>query len=381
MMKEPSESGSDFMKGGFKEYVLDIIPALKLSVSSVEVEGEHIVKVKAENPSLSKTTLIEALHQKRKVGQHTLIHFMDEMGRQNVKEGVFISTAGFTDDALEYAKEKGITAYTTEDIKKLKAPKERGHNIFEKAYRGSMSIDQAREDFGRRAKRALFGFFGVNERVESVEGRYAPVGCFKLRKSIVYPRLGKPRRSQGGENTFYVNLASCELYRIYRGVGGRNPKVKSTNILRRMMDLDDDAVRIMSETIEQEEVIPDESDAEYRSFLQRNINNLILLQNRGLITIRGDGKGYALNVNIPKFKDERYDLSRFLEAETSTESDFHADDVEYQPNHVLKLMEAAFKSEGEFKGVTYIPYFWCKYAGSDDSIRFDVIIDVTFKNG
>jgi hypothetical protein len=97
--------------------------------------------------------------------------------------------------------------------------------------------------------------------------------------------------------------------------------------------------------------------------------------------LRSDARGYLSNINIPSFTDVRYDLSRFLEVKNLVESSHSADEISYQPNIVLRLLKDFFNAEGEFMGVTYMPYYRCKYVGSDGRVRFDAVDNIKFKNG
>jgi hypothetical protein len=385
-MDKPSEAESGPI-GELRDYVLGLLPGLGLSVSSVEVDGEHTVKVSAKsaNQAMENAVLVEARRQKHRVGAHMLGKFKGEMDEDNVQEGVFISTSGFTDEAVDYSREHNIRLLTPEDIAQTQSLGEQQvgdeHNIFEKVFRESVDEEMATDFFNQRRRKGLLGLGGVMERVEQVEGRYAPVGCFNLVR-----RGGQAVSSQAmsvveGENSFYVNLTTCELYYVYRGVAGRGARIKSSNVFRRMLDLPVGLVLLLSDIVEQDEVLFDRVSDGQRRLIQENMNNLVMLENLGLAGLREDGRGYISNVSLPPFTDARYNLGSFLDVAESVESSYSADEVTYPPLSILELLEDFYKAEGEFRGVTYMPYYCARYVDADGSVRFDAVDNIRFKDG
>jgi len=386
-MENPSGDEAGLPCGGLRDYVLGVLPKLGLSVTTVEVDGEDRVSVTArsENKILRNTVLVEAVHHRRKVGSHALMKLRERMEGGNVQEGVFISTSGFTDEAVSYSTENHITLFTPHDLEEMtpigKAAAAYEHKIYERVFAESVGEDKAKEFFGRRMGRRFFGLGGFSERVDAVEGRYAPVGCFALRKRPGLASGAEAAKAADGGNSFHVNLTTCELYYVYMGVAGRGARIKSTNIFRRMMDLPEGLVRLLAGIFEREELLFDRMSEEQRMLMQENMNSLVMLENLGLAGLRRDGRGYVSNVILPPFNDARYDLTRFIEVRESVESRYGADEMAYQPNSILELLKDFYNAEGEFRGVTYMPYFRCRYVNSDGGVRFDAVDSIGFKNG
>ncbi len=379
-MKKPSSSESDTGYGKFKNYVLGVLPLLELNVSSVESDGENSVNATAKSTGkvVENTVLVAGRKQKRKVGVKNIKDLSERMDDKNITQGVFISTSGFTEDAIEYAGDNGITLLTPGDVEKLRNPvrHEEEHSIFERVFAGDMTLDDATEYFIDRRGKRLFGLAGTAEKVDAVEGRYTPVGRFRLKKT-----RGGFEANAEGENSVYANLATCELYYVYTGVAGRGMRLNASNVLRRLLDLPAEAVRILSEIMEREELRLDKMDERTRMYYQGNLQSLVALENLGLIGLRDDARGYLSNLNLPRFNDPRYDLERFLETGESVESEYAVDPVVYRPADVLGLLKNFYAAEGVFEGVVYMRYYRCRYVGEGDRVRLDAVEDIRFKNG
>jgi hypothetical protein len=388
-MKKASEVVQSPEIGRLQDYVMGILPSLRLSVSSVEVEGGQRVLViaRSEDGSVQETVAVEAQRAGRKAGRHALSEFKRRMAEKRAGDGIFISFGGYSDDAAPYASANRITLHTPESLAKpASSAKNPGgppeaHNIFDRVFAGSMDYRAAVERFEENRRRPFMGLLGPDERVDLVEGHFAPVGAFSLSKGDGVRPLSGPMRAVRGDNSFHVNLNTCALYFVSRGLTGKDLKLRSTNLLRRMVDLPETAVRILSNVFEQEELVFDRLDPEYKAFLGENANSLAMLQNLGLISMRGDGRAFLSNVSLPRFTEEKYDLEKFIGVRGQLESEFPADPVAYHPKGVLSLLRDFFGAQGEFKGVTYLPYFACRYLGSDGKVRFELIEDVTPKNG
>jgi hypothetical protein len=207
------------------------------------------------------------------------------------------------------------------------------------------------------------------------------VGWFLLRKAV-NPRISPgPLNVAQGQNNLYVNLNTCNLYYLYRGVSGRQLLLKSSNILRRLLDLDETSVRILSEIVEREEIRLERIDPDYKLYLQQNVNKVAMLESLGFIATMTDGKGFISNVNVPKFAESRYDLGGSVAVSGKVETGDPADEVSYPPRGVIALLSDFYGAEVEFKGVIYLPYYRCRYLSSDGRMRFEIKEDITPKNG
>jgi hypothetical protein len=381
MMKKPSDGESAGSGHEFRDFVLGLLPPLGLSVQSVEAEGRHAMNVTAKSGGAAgpqKTVLIEALQHKRRVGRHALELLKHRMDAANVQDGMFLSVSGFTDDAKEWAKTRNINLITPLPPAGSPAPSaaphpdKPEHSIFERVFQSSMEPVQAAEHFERRKKKMILGLFGDDEKVAAVEARFAPVGCFLLRKTSPTRASPMPMRLAEGENLFHVNLNTCVLYYLSRSLTGAEPVLRSTNLLRRLMDLDEDSVRILSSVVDNEELLFDRMDPRQQEYLEQNIERAATLEQMGLIGLRKDAKGYLSGVNLPKFQDKRFDLTSALSVQESVESPLQPDEMLYPPHSLLNLLSCLFNADGEFKGVTYLPYYRCKFASADGRIRFEV---------
>lgn len=321
--------------------------------------------------------LVEIVNYRRRVGSHPLMALREEMESKGLSDGAFISFAGFTPDAIEYAAINGITLYTPDDLVK---PGQDGsdflggsHNIYERIFQGGVDEKAALELFQRKRRKPFLGILGSDERVDAVDGRFTPIGVFRLGR----PGLGGVESS----NLFYINLNTCLIYYVYRGVGGKDVRLRSSNVIRRMLELDLGAVRFLSSVVSQGEVLYERLDPAGAASLAENTQALSALGRLGLVTFRPDGRGCYSAVNLPPFSDARYGLSAFLAEGGPIESGFGADEIAYAPDMLLNILRAFFQARGEFAGVIYLRYFRCRYSSSDGGIRFDYFEDYQRKNG
>lgn len=355
-MKNASDELPGGQIGDFRGFVLGLLPDLGLTATTVTMESPHSIRVWTTGAG-GETVLLEALQHRRKVGAHTLASLARETKEKGCAGGIFVSTSGFTPEAESYASAHGIRLVTPGQAgapaaMEAKRPAAGTHNIFESVFASSMDEPQAAAFFEKQRRKPLFGLIGQEERVESIEGRFAPVGTFAL------------RRPDGSGNSFFVNLGTCGLYYVYRGLRGNEVNLRSYEVLHRIMDLNPSSLRILSDAVEWQELNLSHLDPKYHGFLQENYNNVLLLQNRGLIGLSRDGGTLLSNVNLRNFRDERYGLGRFLQEGGQLESRNPVDAVSYDPHEVLRLLSGLFQAEGEFKGVTYLPYYSCRYASS-----------------
>jgi hypothetical protein len=387
-MKTSSEAGLGVSEGGFRALVVELLPSIGLTVASVESVSAHHLRIVAtsEDKVLPNSILVEAVSYKRKVGLHQVAELKARMDEKKSSEGVFISSSGFTQDGIDFAMRNRIMPFSPEDIQRgaRKPPQapidNQARNIFERAFKSAKTLDDAAAYFNKQRKRAFFGLLGSEERVESIEGRYAPIGVFRMRKTPQSHTFSSSTRVVSGENRFFVNLSNCTLYFLYRGLGSSGPSLRSTNILRRLIELDETTVRILSDIFEQQEIVLNKIDPQKREYLEANINRILNLERLAIISPSRDGMGLLFNVNLPAFSDPKYDLGKSIDVVDSVDSSFPADAITYHSSAVLALMKAFLGSEGHFEGVIYMPYFLCRFGDRDGRVRWESLENAMFKN-
>ncbi|MBD3387750.1 MAG: hypothetical protein GF416_01765 [Candidatus Altiarchaeales archaeon] len=383
-MKGSTKSGSGPSEG-LRDYVLAALSKIGLSVSSVEVRGEHEVRVfaRTEHKAVDNSVFVEARKQKRRVGRHEIEKLKEWMDDENSDSGVFISLSGFTDEAYEYASERGIRAFTPEDLDGFGSERHVSpeHHIYAKVFEEAVDLVGATNYFNARRRKSLFGLGGYVEDIDFVEGRYAPVGVFELKRKADPRQHPTPNTTVGGENTFFINLTSCEIYYLYLGVAGRGARLKASNVLRRMMDLSEPAVRIIGDIVGGKELLFEDMDVDQKLLMQEDPHMMAYVENLGLVWRRDDGRGYLSNIDLPPFNDTRYNLYDHLAVKESVESRCPADEIVYPPSGLLQLLKDFMKSDGEFHGVIYMPYYYCRFVGSNGAYRYETLDNIRFKNG
>ncbi len=254
------------------------------------------------------------------------------------------------------------------------------HNIFDSVFKPVMTIEQASHIFEQKKRKSMFGLFDGGEKIAGIFEGYAPIASYLLEKTK--ERTFPPGSlASSGKNRFYVNLNNCALLFVNLGFNRKNPTVKNTDVLQKIIDLPEPSVRILSDIVENEQIRFDKISPDYMMFLQQNNELLMSLIGLELISFSHDLRGYVSNLNMPRFTDKRYDLSAHILTEKSFASTCQPDTIIYSPEAVLELLSDFLKSDGVFEAVTYMSYFRAKYVGRDGLLRSDELKNVGFING
>lgn len=375
-MKEPAKDDYRTDTTGFRERVLGVVSDIGLQVSSLrqEADGSMALLAEREDSLVDSRILVYVGSPGERV--EDIGDVLSKMEEYGVGEAVLVPPAGISEEASRACAEHSIKVVDLSAEPEPQAPGGGGDPvIYERVFADGVGYGEARRRFERSVRRSLLGFGRRVEAVKSVVGRYAPIACFKL-KRVAATVPGSGRQVIEGGNLFWVNMSDCNLYYAYHGIAGRGAGIRSSNILRRLADLPEPAVRIFSRIVLEGRVEPSEEDREYGELLHSNASALVLLENLGLVAPQ-DNTLYS-NVNIPGFGDTRYDISRFLESESSVESTYPADEITYPIPGMLDLLRNLFGAEGSFEGVTYMPYYMCTYESDGGGIRVTSFLGVKF---
>ncbi|MFH1403498.1 MAG: hypothetical protein ABIH11_04435 [Candidatus Altiarchaeota archaeon] len=247
--------------------------------------------------------------------------------------------------------------------------------IYARVFDSTHSMDDAVNHFNSNAKKPLIGLFGIKESVSEVYGRYAPTGCFEL----VRHGAVSAGSSGGDRNEFYVNMNSGVIYIVHKGAMGKAPSLRSTNLLRRIMDLPEESISLLADVFEMQSVPFSDLASSYSLNVGNRMDFLVLLRNRGLVSMTPDGKNIVSHISLPRFSDAGYQLERLVESRDSVDSDFESDPIKYASDVVLSLMEVFFRASGVFKGVIYLPYYVGVYVNELREQRSSVLYPLKFR--
>ncbi len=368
-----------------KDIVISYAASRGLTVKTLEVESEHKVtaKAKLDVQSAGGEVLIEALDLGRKASKRQIQSIAKIVADEGLSRGVLISVPGFSDSAERQAKKEDIDILSFAQLEaSMQSPQEKlhPHNILDKVFVKRMDMEIARALFMSKRKKIAFGLLGYSERLESIQERYSPLARYDLERNPIGSSDRIVERELGSTNTFWVNLNSCQLYHLNFGMMGDRHELRSTNVLRRMMDLQEGSVRIMSQVFEAGEIRFESLDPKQRLMMQGALNDLAQLEKAMFVSINEKGTGYISNLSIPPFDDIRYDIGANAEFETDHETTCAIDSVKFPINGLLMLLCDFFNCTGTFAGVTYLPYLQGRFIGKDGLIRNEQVGNLKMKD-
>jgi hypothetical protein len=326
-------------------------------------QGFFFLALKPEPLGPVKTLIYVSTHG-HPVSQNRIKEVLNLAKDHDSGKTVLISSSGFSEGAMKYSAHHGVTAIDkialedlmrTYSISTLKQDK-----LFEFSFGLGRTNAQAQEYFEKQRGKKLFGF-GVEEKIEDVSGRYAPVGSFLItRDEEVATGISKTAKTLRTSNVFYVNLHTNELYYISKGIG-KPVQLQTSGLLNRLMLLPVYSVRMLSGLFKHRQLSIEELNSRYELYYEDNMNDFMLLSREGLAAPASDRNSFMANLTVPSFDNERYDLKKFMTVERSVSSSYEVDDLKYNPEGVVKLLELFFAGRGEIKEVIYLPYYTCTY--------------------
>jgi len=343
-------------------------------------ENEIEIIAKTNDPFNEIKTLIEFKRHIKDIGPGIVKKIHERAREMNISKSVLISLSDFTSSARNSAIGKQIKLIDgTEFLDLLEQyglikefEKEKLHKIFEFAFTPKMTESEARKYFEDKSGKKIMGIFGSTEKVSQIEFRYAPIGSIEIKylKNVETGAVSKITKIAEMSNTIYINLNTLELYYVTLGFLGQDSRIMSSDVFKKIINLPDQTIRILSDIATYKEISIDRITTRYPSYMGMEMNHLITLRSLGLIDEKPNRMGYVLNINIPNFEDSRYDLKKFFEIKESVDSECIPDEINYYPEDVLSIVQKFFNSRGIFKGVIYMPYYRCKYTDEEGRFRY-----------
>ncbi|MBU0763111.1 MAG: restriction endonuclease [Candidatus Altiarchaeota archaeon] len=375
---------STTQKTGETDIISRITQVLGYEISSVEYDGKNTHQIKAskiEN-GLKNDTTIFVLTSKSKSGIHKIKSLEKKTRASGTENLIIVSKNGYTEEANEYSEKNNISLLDMDKILLPESkPTKETHKIFDKVFKSQITMEDAKKEFEESRRKSFFGLFGQEEQVDSAFQRFAPIACYTLKKKEPKRLLSSGKVTTYSAGNFFVNLHTCHLYFLNYGLTGGKCSLKSTNLLRRMIDLPEKSVILFSELLEVETLYYEKMSEEQKRVFDENLEYLKALEVLGLVEEVQDGKILASTVKLPEFGDPRFDLNQHVEMDSLLESDNPADEIIYPADGVLELLKDLYNSEGELSKVIYLPYFACKYVDSEKNIRYKSLEKLVFKDG
>jgi len=247
--------------------------------------------------------------------------------------------------------------------------------VYDDVFVFAKTLPQVEVFFEAQRAKSFFGFGGFVEKLDSVMGRFMPVGVFKLTRD----HGGEPDSSKRKQGVFYVGLNDLSFFFVHEGFFGKNPSVFSSDFLTRCVDLPILSRSLLSNVLAKGR-IPFTSLPTYLSTqLSSNLNQAFILSSRGLVHIEGTHDiVFTSDVNIPEFSDRRFDLSNYLKSAKHIQSDFAADEINHPSEDVCRLLSSVFGARAVFERVTYLPYYVARFVNASGGFRTRILFSPLF---
>lgn len=245
---------------------------------------------------------------------------------------------------------------------------------------------EVREYFEKRRGRLL----GSKDEVKGIEKRYAPVAFFEMmwEEETDTGFISKTKKTCEKSNVFYVNLNTAELYYVGKSLRGK-PGIKRTDFLEKMIDLPPMAIEFLSDIARKGSIRHHELNKKHFLFLDGNFDLIMMLKTRDLISFNAtaynvkDSRVYSIREYFSKISmlntdDRRYDLRVFLSTEKKRLDEGLMDEVVYNVDEVMNILEAFLQGKCKSKNTVYMPYHRCRYADREGRFRFEELISPKF---
>ena len=368
-----------------KEIILSYAAKKGLTVKAIEIDSANKVTAKAAmEPSLGgDKVLIEALDMGRRPGKRQVSSLKKAVDAGGFGQGVLISTIGFSQSAVKQSEKEGLELFDCAAVFDSSRPnhlENPEHNILERVFKKRWNPDEARQIMESKKRKIAFGLLGYSERLDSISHIYSPIARFDLDGGKKVFESLREQRQLNSKNTFWVNLENCRLYYMSFGFFGAGMGIKSTNILRRMMDLEEGAVRTLSHIFEAGQVGVKELNAQKDPLFNPIIGEIMRLERMGLICPDQSGSRYMSNIPLPPFDDARYDIGGYTTELMGHETTDNIDPVKYPINGILMLLCDFFNCTGSFCGVKYLASVRARFVSNDGLVRYEQIPNLEVKD-
>ncbi|MFH1054945.1 MAG: restriction endonuclease [Candidatus Altiarchaeota archaeon] len=419
----------------FKRVIAKFVEKMGFEVDSVTMRDDGSVdfKAKTKNPMGGRVfSLIRASTFTRLVNGNDVKDLVDTMGGMEAVRAAYITLSGFSEDAIEAAKDKPVSLINKyqlmDSIEKrgLMSDKElmdaldrfgMGEQHFQ-GYEQSFQVGKSEADiksfFQAKCKK--------DEKVARIVLRYSPLSVFKvLTRKDVWTGDQVLRRVERKDYLF-VSLNSLDLYYITQ----RRKKNKTeyifmrSDIIRRITNLPDKTRENLIQLLEHGDLPAENIDGKDLSILKntkvievyegkRNkgdgliyyaemflagtletVNILVNELTSGL-TSMGEGggvekveqppkKNVTAEVSMPHIHGGIYDIWKYLYVEKGVKYGAEIDPLAYTSSEIAKLLKSIFNGKAESEGIIFMPYHRAKFIDLKGTVtRYEILAAPKFK--
>ncbi|MFH1788504.1 MAG: restriction endonuclease [Candidatus Altiarchaeota archaeon] len=420
--------------GEFRDFVESFISKMGFDLKDMKEypDGSISVHAKTTNPMGGEVlSIVRATPQTKEVDSKQVKKLEDEMKETGAVRAALITISDFTGEAIDYARGKPISLINrfqiVESIESRQGELEESIRDFmvksgltEKRFMGEDHIfipskkrEEVLEYFRSKKKKPRLIIGGIQEKIEEVETKYAPVGMFKVTVSSDVHLEGEAFGKVEHDDFLFVNLNNADLYylRKRRKTGSTDYSVESSPILKDILDLPEEAREQLTDLLEHGELPFKHLDDKFLAILEAkgvikkyerkgffphnntirdtvNILVFVVQEVFDLVTLfvhdvmgtsAGDIKrnlphleapdedtAVVASINMPHLYGGIYDLKKFLVIKMVSGLKLKVDKIKYSSGSISSLLKSIFTAVSVSpRGVLFMPYFICTYRSMD----------------
>ena len=316
----------------------------------------------------------------------------EDMLRKEATSAIFITSSHFTKGAKKFAKYVPVRLVDGVELGKLLSEYEKPEVEF--AFLSRFTDEEVVRYFKGGEKRKFLGIPSTGK-IEEIDKRYIPLGHFSM------------KRITGDLETvtnLYVDLNSGNVLYLEEN------RIEEDNFIKKILDLPEESRSHLLDLMEHGEL-------DYEHLKGKPLD---ILEKKGLIGIRERGRGGSIldiltdeitstitiatselttathktptpveraivkskqvrtTIDKPAI-DTSFDLGHFIES-AEIDPSFTPDPINYSSEDVLNILKRIYSEcEVSFQGMTYLPYYKCKYASGARITRFERLFAPKFK--
>ncbi|MFH0862853.1 MAG: restriction endonuclease [Candidatus Altiarchaeota archaeon] len=421
----------------FQAVIGKFIEKMGFEIESVKVleDGSIDFKARTASPMGGKvTSLIRASVYSRQVNANDIEDLNGTMGETGAVRAAYITTSGFSDDAVEIAKDKPISLINKyqlmDSIEKRGLITDRslmesldrfgmGEQHFqgiEQSFASSKTDPQAREYFETLAKKG-------SEKVANLEVRYCPLTVLKVISQKDVWTEDQTIRSVEKKDYLFVNLNNLDLYYMIqkRKKNATERLLLRSDIIKKIFGLPEESKqyllnlldygdlpiedlqgmdlsilknRKVIDTYEGNRMKKGDFTEYVQMFLEGLVETINMIVDEILYGLSSWGEGTEKKteevkpkkkvmavVNMPHVFGGIYDIWKYLETTRGLRTDASIDALNYSSNDVSKILKSVMKGKVRPEGVLFMPYFRAKYLDKEGKVsKYEMLVTPKFRD-
>lgn len=420
------EQGSLFE---FGEVIAKFITRMGFDIDSSEPREDGVDFVaKTTNPMGGKVvSLIRASRMSRLVNEEDIESLHEAMDAAKAVRSAYITTSGFSDEAVEEAKDKPISLINKYQLmdslekRGLSGDKdlmdsletfgmaEKHFQGIEQSFKFSKSEAEARDFFEAKAKK--------EEKIATLRLRYAPLSVLRVVTSRNIMTADQTLRREDMRDYMFVNLNNLDLYYITqkRKKGGTQYTLHRSDIVNKINNLPGDSKEHLLHLLDHGDLPVEDLEGKDLSILKNTkVINIYEGKKRGgaltdvilaeftdtvsiitkevitAITAMGETaeepvvkkpeRNVTAEVNMPHVYGGLYDIWKYLDVERGVNQEATMDPIIHSSREVGKLMESVMGGSVKNEGILFMPYYRAKYVDEKKRVKkYEILFSPQFK--